>query len=153
MPLISFGVGGRKTTMASEGAFYCDARAEFKTLPMFSGTVSHAFSGFVYMPVGSYAPNLYGLFDMVGNGIGEWCADDWNVNAYIVMMISETNSVIFDCERKPNDQIPCQKVARGGGWKHYNAVLNRIHLLPNATEKQERQYLYKTIHVAERWRV
>ncbi|MEQ8766673.1 MAG: formylglycine-generating enzyme family protein [Planctomycetota bacterium] len=61
----------------------------------------HAFTA----PVGQYAPNAFGLFDMTGN-VWEWCAD-WHDEAYY--------------ERSPSTdprgpEVGTFRAIRGGGW-------------------------------------
>lgn len=85
---------------------------------------------------------------MVGNVL-KWCSDDWNTNVYLLMMNDVKSNSENACE---GPQTPCRKVVRGGTLRHYNAVLNELKLLPNATGEQQRWYLKKTIYIAERLR-
>jgi formylglycine-generating enzyme required for sulfatase activity len=62
-------------------------------------------------PVGLYAPNPYGLFNM-GDNVHEWCADWYDAQYY---------------ERSPerNPQGPrggIRRASRGGAWRHYIKV-------------------------------
>jgi formylglycine-generating enzyme required for sulfatase activity len=62
------------------------------------------------MPVGSYAPNAWGLYDMHGN-VCEWCMD----------FFSE-----FSSERVRNPRGPLSgklKIARGGDWSSFADVI------------------------------
>jgi formylglycine-generating enzyme required for sulfatase activity len=62
--------------------------------------------GYVYTaPVGSFAPNDWRLYDMIGN-VWEWC-DDWYHAAYY--RSSPRND-------PRNDKGPPYRVVRGGGW-------------------------------------
>lgn len=57
-------------------------------------------------PVGSKAPNRYGLYDVIGN-VGEWCSD-WYEASYL-----------------PPDSTRNQtKVVRGGSWNSYYSDCN-----------------------------
>ncbi|MEO1199296.1 MAG: SUMF1/EgtB/PvdO family nonheme iron enzyme [Pseudomonadota bacterium] len=56
-------------------------------------------------PVGSLAPNAFGLYDMIGNA-WEWTADCWN-ETYNSAPIDGSAWLEGDCDRR---------VVRGGGW-------------------------------------
>jgi formylglycine-generating enzyme required for sulfatase activity len=55
-------------------------------------------------PVGSYRPNAFGLYDMIGN-VGEWVADCYE-NSYANLPPSGA----------PNETNCAQRVVRGGAW-------------------------------------
>jgi formylglycine-generating enzyme required for sulfatase activity len=61
------------------------------------------------LPVGGYAPNGYGLFDMSGN-VGEWVGDWYDPTYYAVSPASNPTG-------PPTQTDPLQRRAdRGGGW-------------------------------------
>ena len=75
-------------------------------------------------PVGSFAANGYGLFDMAGN-MNEWC---WDWYAF-----SESGGQsIFGRNRSPRsiDRDLYYRVTRGGGWSSEGADLRCA--FPNA---------------------
>ncbi len=56
-------------------------------------------------PVGSFKPNAFGLYDMLGN-VSEWCRDVFSETAYGQ---HETNNPLYSREGG-------MRVVRGGGW-------------------------------------
>lgn len=61
-------------------------------------------------PVGSFAPNGYGLYDMAGN-VWEWCADWYSANYY-------ANSTGRNPTGPDSGSTP---VLRGGGWDRFHS--------------------------------
>ena len=62
------------------------------------------------LPVGSFAPNAFGLFDMHGN-VYEWCEDDMND------MHSSYNGAPTDGSAWIDARRATYLILRGGGWK------------------------------------
>jgi sulfatase modifying factor 1 len=76
-------------------------------------------------PVGYFAPNGYGLYEMAGN-VGEWCWDLYSSDYYSA---SPTNN-------PHNDTSGSRRVVRGGGWfdRFFSCrVANRISDYPAFT--------------------
>ena len=66
-------------------------------------------------PVGRYAPNAFGLYNMCDN-VHEWCSDWYDPNYYAVSP-----------ERNPRGPEPTsekgrRKASRGGSWRHHVKV-------------------------------
>jgi len=97
---------GGPYTRNSEGCFL----ANFK--PLRGNYVDDG--GFNTLPVGSYEPNDYGLYDMAGN-VAEWTANAYDESAYIFMHDMNPD---YKYNAKPNDPPALKrKVVRGGSWK------------------------------------
>jgi sulfatase modifying factor 1 len=66
-------------------------------------------------PVGRYAPNGFGLYD-IGDNVHEWCSDWYDPNYYAVSP---------DHNPRGPDQCtlkPPRKSSRGGSWRHHIKV-------------------------------
>ena len=62
-------------------------------------------------PVGLYAPNSYGLYNL-GDNVHEWCADWYDASYYAVSP-----------ERNPQGPISgSRRASRGGSWRHHIKV-------------------------------
>jgi formylglycine-generating enzyme required for sulfatase activity len=62
-------------------------------------------------PVGSYAPNPYGLYNL-GDNVHEWCADWYDAGYYAVSP-----------ERNPQGPLSgSRRASRGGSWRHHIKV-------------------------------
>ena len=135
-----------KTQMASEGAF------AFRPAGI---SQAGAFSWlWEWRPVGSYAPNPYGLFDLLGNG-AEWCADKWNSNAYL-LLANDITPNWSSSDRYIYDSIAGGLPTKGwyvlrGGNAHSTHAIDAYE--PNwdtLNLGQQLGYVSTTLHVAER---
>ena len=105
-------IGGTGYRLPTEAEWEWACRAGTTTATFFGDSLSatQANAGrfdrrLPYTPVGSYAPNAFGLFDMHGN-IAEWCFDSYDSQFY---MNSPVNDPV--CEKINNF-----KVVRGGDY-------------------------------------
>ena len=64
-------------------------------------------------PVGRYAANGYGLYDMAGN-VSEWCLDGYDADFYATSDNSR-NPIAGGVE---DTQLDAKRVLRGGGWSN-----------------------------------
>ena len=94
-----------------------------------------------YQDVQRYAPNAYGLFDMIG-GANELTADTWNKNGPLLIAAGITDWV---CDKKFEGeggtiitQQECSHVIKGGGFVH------------SESEARNRDRAEYTIHIGER---
>ncbi|HUH74401.1 MAG TPA: formylglycine-generating enzyme family protein [Chitinophagales bacterium] len=66
-------------------------------------------------PVGSFAPNGYGLFDMAGN-VWEWCSDWYRSDYYEQIKDGANNPLGPKTSYDPDEPTIPKKVARGGSF-------------------------------------
>ena len=106
--------------------------------------------------IAQYAPNRYGLFDVIGNA-DEWCADPFNTNAYLLLangippqwrgLRITTEAVTLHRTAKDTPLY----VVRGGGTTHRldteKKWRERFKTLP---EVLQFRYNQRTIHIGER---
>ncbi len=70
--------------------------------------------GMITLPVGSYDPNDYGLYDMAGN-VAEWTSGAYDESAYNFTLDMNPN---YEYHALPNDKPALKrKSVRGGSWK------------------------------------
>jgi len=93
------------TTAFSFGGTITPQQANYHTEESYAETPVAASSRAQTAPVGSYAPNAFGLHDMHGN-VWEWTEDCWNAN-YSGAPTDGSASVAGDC---------FLRVLRGGSW-------------------------------------
>jgi gliding motility-associated lipoprotein GldK len=97
---------GGPYTRNAEGCFL----ANFK--PLRGNLVDDG--GFITLPVGSFDPNDYGIYDMAGN-VAEWTANAFDESAYA---FTHDMNPDYKYNAKPNDPPALKrKVIRGGSWK------------------------------------
>ena len=91
------------TITHSEANYYSDSSYAYDVSPTRGGHPTYR--GKPFSPVGSFAPNVYGLYDMVGNMV-EWCWD-WYSSSY------------YTGSPGSNPTGPASgsfRVVRGGSW-------------------------------------
>lgn len=73
------------------------------------------------LPVKSYMPNAFGLYNMAGN-VSEWTLDTYSPSAAV--FVNDLNPVLlYDADPKDSDVLK-RKVIRGGSWKDNGEQLN-----------------------------
>ena len=88
------------------------------------------------IPVGSFSPNAFGLYDMHGN-VWEWCEDDWH-GSY---------------QGAPTDGnawrsgISSKKVIRGGAWNYYPDLCRSAYRSIVTRDLRNRNIGFRVMHV------
>ena len=91
---------------ADLGCRYANIADQTAKVAFTGGTVANCTDGHTYTaPVGSFQPNRFGLYDMLGN-VWEWTEDCWNAN-YSGAPSNASAWLSGDCGRR---------VLRGGAW-------------------------------------
>ena len=73
------------------------------------------------LPVTSYTPNAFGLYNMAGN-VSEWTMDAYSPSAS--QMVNDLNpALLYDAADKDSPLLK-RKVVRGGSWKDNGEMLN-----------------------------
>jgi len=103
---------------------YINAKSK-KNLPIANfkqGDGNYTKDGSTYtLPVRSYAPNLFGIYNMQGN-VAEWTLDAYSPSAR--EFVDDLNPVLlFDAPDNDVDVMK-RKVVRGGSWKDAAADMN-----------------------------
>ena len=157
-----------KTQMANEGHFYFETHSRYLQgstrghIPI-KGEGGGSFKHLrVDRPIGMYAPNEYGLYDMIGTW--EWCSDKWNENAYMLIsngikpewVDKDVKYFLFNNDRA-NTFVPLNikndrlRVVRGGGYSHsVKSVDDYEDKFDSLDDMTKARYAHSTIHVAER---
>jgi formylglycine-generating enzyme required for sulfatase activity len=96
----------RAARSGAEGQLYTWGDEPPQSLPDYEKRWSHGPA-----PVGRYAPNGYGLFD-IGDNVHEWCSDWHDAGYYAVSP-----------ERNPQGpENGTRRASRGGSWRHHVKV-------------------------------
>jgi formylglycine-generating enzyme required for sulfatase activity len=121
------------TTAFNTGACLGNSRANCDCLnpPMGCQNSGGSYLGSTQI-VGSYAPNVWGLYDMHGN-VFEWCSD-W-YGAYPTIPVSNPTGILFGTKR----------VLRGGGFGSDYKDCRSAHRLFNSPESRGQFYGFRIV--------
>jgi formylglycine-generating enzyme required for sulfatase activity len=105
------------TTPFSTGNFLTNLQANYNWAEPYNGGTNTITSSPYYPdPVGTYAPNAFGLYDMHGN-VTEWCFDIWDFYK------ANSNTVQTDPTGPTIDYVPGHyRIVRGGSFTQSASV-------------------------------
>jgi formylglycine-generating enzyme required for sulfatase activity len=85
------------------------------------------------MPVGSFSPNPWGLYDMVGN-VDEWCWDMYkrDIDSFVKSLLQSF--------KKPAES---DRVIRGGSWSCPSEILKSAYRYYVYSKKKSNSYGFR----------